>query len=118
MRGMPELFHLTDRTTWESARAVGVYEKSTRELTLAEEGFIHCSLRHQVRGVADRFYADADDLVLLIIDSALVSAPIRYESPAPGAQEYPHIYGPLNVDAVVEVLDVTRDGDARFVLPD
>jgi uncharacterized protein (DUF952 family) len=86
-------------------------------VTLAEQGFIHCSLRHQVRGVAEAIFADADDLVLLVIDSELVAAPIRYEAPEPGAEEYPHIYGPLPVSAVTGVVPVSRDPDGSLLLP-
>ena len=101
---MTELFHLAIPAEWEQALAVGGYERSTRGVSLAEEGFIHCSLRHQVQGVAERFYADVDELLLLRIDSTKVGAPIRFEPPVPGAaEEFPHIYGPLPVDAVTAV---------------
>src|SRR5215207_10800155 len=109
---MTELFHLADRRQWEAARAAGRYEISTRGKTLAEVGFIHRSRRHQVRPVADAVFADADDLVLLTIDGDRVPAPIRYEGP-----DFPHIYGPLPVDAVVEVRPVTRDATGRLRLP-
>ena len=109
---MTELFHLADRRQWEAARAAGRYEVSTRGRTLPEVGFIHCSLRHQVRTVADAVFADADDLVLLTIDGDRVPAPIRYEGP-----DFPHIYGPLPVDAVVAARPVTRDAAGRLELP-
>jgi uncharacterized protein (DUF952 family) len=112
------LFHIADRTAWTEAVAAGEYRVSTRGVTLEEEGFIHCSERHQLRGVAEQFYADAGDLVVLVIDSALVPVPIRYEPPAPGAELYPHIYGPLPVPAVTSVIPVTRDAAGRFILPD
>ena len=115
---MAELFHLADRAEWLAATAAGEYRMSTRGVALAEQGFIHCSLRHQVRGVADRYYADAEDLVLLIIDSARVASPVRYEAPADGAEEYPHIYGPLPASAVTSVMPVRRDAAGRFILPD
>ena len=115
---MAELFHLADRGEWLAAVPVGAYRVSTRGVTLEQQGFIHCSLRHQVRGVAEAFFSDADDLVLLVIDSGLVTAPIRYEAPEPGAQPYPHIYGPLPVGAVTSVLPVSRDPAGRFLLPD
>jgi uncharacterized protein (DUF952 family) len=114
---MTELFHLADRGEWQAAVPVGEYRVSTRGVTLAEQGFIHCSLRHQVRGVADAIFADADDLVLLVIDSGLVAAPIRYEVPEPGAEAYPHIYGPLPVSAVTSVLPVSRDLAGCLLLP-
>lgn len=115
---MAELFHLADRTEWLAAAAAGEYRISTRGVTLAEQGFIHCSLRHQLRGVADQYYADAGDLVVLVIDSARIAAPIRYEAPADGAEEYPHIYGPLPADAVTAVVPVGRDRAGRLILPD
>jgi uncharacterized protein (DUF952 family) len=87
-------------------------------VTLEEQGFIHCSLRHQVRDVAERYYADADKLVLLVIDSDRVLSPIQYEAPADGVEEYPHIYGPLAADAVTAVVRVSRDREGRLILPD
>lgn len=115
---MAELFHLADRGEWLAAVATGEYRRSTRGVTLDEQGFIHCSFRHQLRGVAEVVYADADDLVVLVIDSGLVAAPVRYELPAPGAEAYPHIYGPLPVRAVTSVVPVSRDPAGAFQLPD
>jgi uncharacterized protein (DUF952 family) len=113
-----ELFHLADRREWLAAAADGEYRTSTRGVTLAEEGFIHCSARHQLAGVAERYYADADDLVLLVIDAARLTSPVRYEAAAAGGEEYPHIYGPLPVSAVTSVAPVRRDATGRFILPD
>ncbi|MBO0822493.1 MAG: DUF952 domain-containing protein [Actinobacteria bacterium] len=111
------LFHLADRGEWLAAVETGEYRVSTRGMTLAEQGYIHCSLRHQLRDVAEQFYADAEDLVVLVIDPARVPVPIRYEPPVPGAEEFPHVYGPLPVAAVSRVIPVSREGDDRFVLP-
>ena len=112
-RRVTELFHLTEAATWEAARAAGEYRQSTRGVTLEQQGFIHCGLRHQVRPVAERIYADADDLVLLTIDPAKLV--VRFE-PSEG-EDYPHIYGPVPVSAVVNVVPVTRDDTGRMVLP-
>lgn len=117
---MAELLHITERPLWEAARAAGTYEMSTRGLTLREVGFIHCSLRHQLPQVARMLYEgwNPAELVVLVIDSERISAPLRYEPPEPGAAcadeagdgdggtggtagRFPHIYGPLPVSAVV-----------------
>ncbi|MEV7300560.1 DUF952 domain-containing protein [Streptomyces clavifer] len=99
-----ELLHLTEAPLWEAARATGTYEMSTRGRTVHEEGFIHCSLPHQLPGVARAMYGDDEGgLVVLVIDSDRLRVPVRYEALAPGGEEFPHIYGPLPVDAVVEV---------------
>ena len=116
---MAELFHVTEAAAWQEAARAGEYRMSTRGVTLAEQGFIHCSLRHQVAAVAERLYADADaaDLVILVIDTAKVAAPVRYEAPGPSAEAYPHIYGALPADAVINVLEVSRDDRGRLVMP-
>jgi uncharacterized protein (DUF952 family) len=115
---MTDLFHITERTAWESARQAGEYRLSTRHRTLEDEGFVHCSLRHQLRTVAEFRYGDADDLVVLVIDSTRLQVPLEYESPDGTSESYPHVYGPVPVDAVSEVIAVTRDDTGRLVLPE
>ncbi|MFD4633927.1 DUF952 domain-containing protein [Streptomyces sp. NPDC058284] len=103
---MTRLLHITERALWDAARETGTYEMSTRGRTLGEEGFIHCSLPDQLRGVADFLYGNdegPDELVILTIDSERLSVPVRFEAAKPGGEEFPHIYGPLPVDAVTEV---------------
>lgn len=106
---MAELLHLTERALWDAAKEAGTYEMSTRGRTLRDVGFIHASLRHQLPAVAELLYGSGsapvdDELVVLVIDSNLLTVPVRYEPPAPGAEEeYPHLYGPLPVHAVVAV---------------
>jgi uncharacterized protein (DUF952 family) len=115
---MAELLHITERVRWQDAVGTGEYRMSTRGVTLEQEGFIHCSLRHQLRAVAELVYSDANDLVVLVIDSQQVPADIRYEAPDPGGERYPHIYGALPVGAVTKVVSVGRDGSGRMILPD
>jgi len=114
-----ELLHITESTTWSAARSEGEYRMSTRGVTLDEQGFIHCGLSHQLRPVAERLYGDtAEDLVVLRIDGDELTAPVRFEAPEPGAEEFPHVYGPIPVDAVVEAIPVGRDADGRLILPE
>ncbi|MEU1345944.1 DUF952 domain-containing protein [Streptomyces sp. NPDC005775] len=116
---MTELLHLTERPLWDAARGTGTYEMSTRGRTLHEEGFIHCSLPHQLPAVAELLYgaggraeAGDQDLVVLVIDTERLPAPVRYESLRPGGEEFPHIYGPIPVEAVVGVLPwPDKEGD-------
>jgi uncharacterized protein (DUF952 family) len=116
---MAEFFHITERVAWLEAARTGEYRMSTRGVTLEDEGFIHCSLRHQLPAVAKLVYGDAagDDLVLLVIDSSKVSAPIRYEAAEPGGEQYPHIYGALEASAVTHAIDVNRDRAGELALP-
>jgi len=96
------IYHIAEAADWERARRDGQYTMSTRGRTLAEEGFIHASTAEQVPLVADAYYRDAPDLVLLVIDTERVRPELRYEQVPGQADPYPHIYGPLNLDAVTE----------------
>jgi uncharacterized protein (DUF952 family) len=109
---MTELWHLAERADWQDAQRTGSYERSTRGLSLAQVGFVHCSEPHQLAGVAAAFYADTDDLVLLRIDPDRLPAEIRVED------GFPHIYGPIPVTAVTAADPLTRDPTGRLLLPD
>jgi uncharacterized protein (DUF952 family) len=98
-----EIFHIAMRSDWDAACvAGGPYEISTRGSMLRDVGFIHgCRNAEQVAKVQQLFYADLDDLVLLVIDTDRLEAPVRYET-ADG-EVFPHIHGPLTLEAVIEV---------------
>jgi uncharacterized protein (DUF952 family) len=103
------IFHLALAADWAEAQRSGAYTVSTLGRTLDEEGFIHASRRHQVEPVRSMFYDDPDlDLVLLEIDPSRLTSPLRLELPPDADQGFPHIYGPLDVDAVVAVTPVER----------
>jgi glutathione S-transferase len=96
------IFHLATDDAWSSALAVGTYTVSTLGLDLAEVGFIHCSQAEQVADVHARFYQDVSEpLRLLTIETDLLTAPWQLDAVEGEPLPFPHIYGPLNVDAVV-----------------
>ena len=97
------LVHLCLRRDWEQAMQAGVY----RAASLDELGVIHLSRQEQIQGVAKRYYAGVQGLVLLWIDPRKLSAEIRWE-PSDG-QVFPHLYGALNVDAVQSVQDFSPE---------
>lgn len=97
-----EIYHLALASDWEEAKLSGGYTTSTLGRTLAEEGFIHASRAEQVEPTRRRFYGDVTEpLLLLVIDTDLLTCPWR-EDPA-GDDTFPHLYGPPNADAVVDV---------------
>jgi len=97
------IYHLTEPAVWERSLADGSHTSSTRGRTLEQEGFIHCSTPEQWPGVRDRFYADVEELLLLHVDERLVEAPVVFERVGDAPGEFPHVYGPIPLTAVVRV---------------
>jgi len=112
--GMSVVFHIAARSEWEAAVAAGTY----RTGSLDTEGFIHCSTAEQVAGTANRLFAGRTDLVLLCIDVERLEAELRYEPVAdpPGAS-FPHVFGPIHLAAVFEVVALEPGPDGRFDIP-
>ena len=87
------ILHLAIRTDWEEAKSSGHYPWSTRGITVADEGYTHCSFEAQWKGVRDRFYADLADreLVLLEIDEALLTSEVIVEQLGAAPEAFPHV---------------------------
>ena len=103
---MAIIYHITSESAWEAALATGSY----RATSLETEGFIHCSDAGQVKGVLNRYFEGMDNLLQLVIDTDLLKHPLKYEISETLEEPFPHIYGPLNVDAVIAV---ARMGNER-----
>lgn len=97
---MPIIYHVTTAAEWQAAKASGMYTSPS----LQAEGFIHCSSGDaQVAGVLQRYFANKTDLVKLVIDTDKLASRFIYEWSPSTADTFPHIYGPINVDAVIQV---------------
>lgn len=96
------IFHITTTEAWKNAQAAGQYIHPS----LAAEGFIHCAEERQVPGVLDRYFAGQTGLVKLVIDTSLLTAPLRDDFSPSMNDSFPHIYGVLNCSAVIAVLPV------------
>lgn len=93
------IYHVVTRQDWQQAQKQNFYTAPS----LSAEGFIHCSKAEQVNGVLERYYNGQANLLLLHIDESKLNATLKYEM-APSVNEaFPHIFGPLNLDAVVDV---------------
>ncbi len=99
------------KRNWEIAKING----EINEVSLKEEGFIHCSSLEQALNVAQKHFVHEEDVLLLTINPALVKAETKYE-PASNGQEYPHVYGVINVDAIVDVVTLPKE-NGEFILP-
>jgi uncharacterized protein (DUF952 family) len=94
---MAFIYHVITGADWTLANEKGFYEAAS----VATEGFMHCSDKDQVAGVLDRYYQGVNDLLLLHIDTALLQHPLKYELAPSTNEEFPHLFGSLNLDAVV-----------------
>ena len=119
---MTLIYHITTRQSWLDALSIGEY----RPASLASDGIIHFSELRQVLGVANAFYVGQKDLVILVVEPSCLEAELKYEAPVhpsasastpPADDLFPHLYGPLNADAVVAVVDLPLGADGTFVLP-
>jgi len=115
------IFHITTRMAWDEAKNFEEY----RAASLLTEGFIHCSTLAQILPVAEKYYQGQNDLVLLMIEPTLLSSELRWEAPSggtpppgvPEGDQFPHVYGPINLDAVVSIVDLESNSDGTFELP-
>ncbi len=109
---MAIIFHIARSEAWAS-RAGGPYRPEMYPV----DGFVHCSTEDQVVKVADTRFRDQKGLVLLCIDPDKVTAEIRYENLEGGRELFPHIYGEIDTDAVVQVAEFEPGIDGHFALP-
>lgn len=104
-----QTLHLVPEPVWQAHQGAATYTAERYE----EDGFIHCTDGEMnLLRVGDAFYRnDHRPYVVLVLDIDRLQAPVRYDDPA---QIYPHIYGPINLDAVVAVRRVIRLADGSF----
>ena len=115
------IYHITLPPAWSDARERGEYLAASLE----SEGFIHCSTESQVLPVAHNFFKGQGDLLVLVIDTTLLSSDLKWEPPSggtpppgvPEGESFPHVYGPINLDAVVGVLELRATPDGTYEFP-
>ena len=98
------VYCITTVKKWNHSKTEGEHVEDSLEA----ESFIHCSYAHQLLGVADRFFKGVDGLIILCIDPSLLKCSIVVEDLSGLGEVYPHIYGPINTDAVVAVYDLNE----------
>src|ERR1044071_151335 len=104
------IYHISSQQAWNEAQQRGDY----RADSLESEGFIHSSTKTQILPVAEKYYKGQQGIILLEINPSLLSSELRWEPPSGGApppgvpegELFPHIYGPINLDAIVKVYDL------------
>ena len=122
MKSNTFILHLASNVAWLASVEKGAYHADS----LSTEGFIHCSTASQIVDVANAFYHGQKGLVLLVIDPDKLDSELKWEPPAHpnperaavvGDELFPHVYGPINLDAVLKVLPFEPAVDGMFSLP-
>ncbi|WP_161884447.1 DUF952 domain-containing protein [Deinococcus alpinitundrae] len=110
------IVHITDADAWQEAQRHGQYVHAS----LGTQGFIHCSTptEQQLIEVANTLFQGQSDLVLLLVDPAQLTSELKYEEYEDSGLFFPHIYGPINTDAVSRVVPFPSQSDGTFRLPD
>jgi uncharacterized protein (DUF952 family) len=97
---MAIIFHITTLLEWNTAKESGSYTSPS----LKDEGFIHCSEDRQIAGVLDRYFKGMHELVKLIIETDKLTSPTYFDWSPSVEDTFPHIYGPINLEAVIEAV--------------
>ncbi len=110
---MPLIFHVCPRTAWAAAAATGRYDGSADD---RRDGFIHFSTADQLVESVAKHRAGQDGLVLVGVEAEALGPALKWE-PSRGGALFPHLYGPLPVEAVAFVRDLPLGPDGRHVFP-
>ncbi len=107
------IFHIVNQKDWEKISDENFY----RPDSLIKEGFIHCSTLEKIPKVLSNFFMGQKDLILISINESKVFSDIIWEDLYGHDFEFPHIYGELNLDAVIKITLLKTDNDGRFIIP-
>jgi uncharacterized protein (DUF952 family) len=110
---VPRIFHITSHPEWDTQKS----EPAFTAPSLESEGFIHASHANQIVDTANRIFSGRTDLVILVIDPALLTSPLKIED-SYGHGSFPHIYGTIEKVAITEVVTFSPKPDGSFDLPD
>lgn len=104
------LFHITTKKDWEKYKVNRNYEPESLE----EQGFIPCSNGSQLEDTANRLFSDKDKILLLVIDVSTLGENVKYEEDEETGEKFPHLYGPLNANAVIDEIEIGAEDDGQF----
>lgn len=113
--------HLVRASEWQAWPTTEPFRPDGFE----RDGFMHCTAEPEILlQVANNVFKETPgEFLVLVIDPARVRAPVKFEAPVPPPPEshplarhlFPHIYGPLNQDAVVSLHPARRAEDGTFL---
>ena len=108
------IYHIMNEKDYNEAANSNYYAP----VSLVEEGFIHCSTKEQILGVANNIYKNQKKLCIIAIDTSQLEAELVFEDLYELGQDYPHIYGQLNMDAISNIYPFQAETSGIFYLPE
>jgi uncharacterized protein (DUF952 family) len=111
---VPTIYKICPAQLWREAQQAGVFRGAPPDL---RDGFIHFSTAGQVVETAAKHFAGAADQVLVAIDAARLGEGLKWE-PSRGGDLFPHLYGPLSLQAVLWAVPLSLGPDGRHVFPE
>jgi uncharacterized protein (DUF952 family) len=111
---VPTIYKICPASAWREAERQGTYRGSADD---ARDGFIHFSTASQVRGTAEKYFSGQKGLFLIAVDAAALGNSLQWE-PARGGELFPHLYGELEFDAVISVIDLPLRSDGSHTIPE
>ncbi|MCB1444200.1 MAG: DUF952 domain-containing protein [Methyloceanibacter sp.] len=108
------IYKILADAAYDAAKSEGRFLGTADDL---RDGFIHFSAGHQVAATLDKHYRGQEDLVLLSVDPERLGPALKWEV-SRGGDLFPHLYAPLELDAVVAEAPLTVDDDNCHILPE
>ncbi|MFN8673154.1 MAG: DUF952 domain-containing protein [Candidatus Sericytochromatia bacterium] len=106
------IVHILEKKDWEYAKKENIYNPKSLEI----EGFIHCSKVDQIVGVSNLHYKNKKDMLMIVINENLLINKVLYEDLYNEGKSFPHIYGTINIDSIIEVIDFPCNNEGFFEL--
>lgn len=108
------IFKIAHAQEWRAAERAGLYSGSATDRT---DGFIHFSTATQLAETLRRYYAGADDLLLIALDERALGDALKWEHAPSRGEDFPHLYAPLPLSAVKWTMPIARDATGTAIVP-
>ena len=111
---MRSIYKICPASAWREAERQGVYRGSADD---SRDGFIHFSTFSQVAGTAKKHFFGQTGLFLIEVDADVLGDALRWER-ARHDELFPHLYGELDLGAVIGVHDLRARSDGSHDIPE
>ncbi|MDY6868972.1 MAG: DUF952 domain-containing protein, partial [Chloroflexota bacterium] len=104
------VFHLVKKNVWEEKKSNSRYHPES----IDSQGFIECISGKDIEPVVNNKFKGEKGILLIVINTALIEPKLKYEEDSESKVTRPRIYGPLNLDAVIDKIELAPEEDGSF----